>query len=722
MTHRARRALVVVTSLLAMAPCVASAETEQPVSSAAAVPGEDEALYRCKSRTAEVAVSFKPDMELKELMTWVVGFTCKNFILDPRVVATGKKVTVIAPNKMSATEAYRMFLVALSTMNLTVVPKGNVLRIADAGAARRDTVPMLRKGVPTDDQVVRYIVRPKHAAADVLVQALATLKSEVGEVQQIGSMLMLTDYGGNVRDMLALVNMVDLPKGSEGIYTIAIEHANAQVVADKVGGILGVSKEMAAAPGKSGGPPVALTSTLAPAKVMVDERTNTIILAASDVAYERFRALAKRIDVPLDIEGGQSVHVYRLANAIAEELAKTLNDTIGQTGQAPATPAGAPKPPPSAEGGAGTTIDGKVRVIADKPTNSLIVLSTGRDFLALKEVIVSLDQARPQVYIETMIVEVTVSNDLTTDGSVHGASALDKAAILGGVHTTNLNSATPGQPETSPGIMSRGLVAGVLGPSISFLGLTVPSYGVLFNALSHTSRTNVLSTPSMMALDNETAKFKVGKSIPVERTLENPAGGRQTTVEFRPLNLELELKPHITSDNQILLEVKHASEDEGEVSSFGTTLSNRNYETRVLVRDQQTIVIGGILQEKTKITKDSVPLLGDIPLLGRLFSYNSKEKRKSNTLILLTPYIVRNQFDLERIRLRKMQEHEEFVGSLKAFEGMKYTPKMDYGRKRGLVEEINRSVEGVEQDRLMVEKMGKPVVIPSGPLELPDGE
>src|SRR5512139_2345177 len=127
MTHRARRAVLVVASLLALAPCGAHAETATPIGTPAA--GEDEALYRCKSRTAEVAVSFKPEMELKELMTWVVGFTCKNFILDPRVVTTGKKITVIAPNKMSASEAYRLFLVSLSTMNLTVVPKGNVLRI-----------------------------------------------------------------------------------------------------------------------------------------------------------------------------------------------------------------------------------------------------------------------------------------------------------------------------------------------------------------------------------------------------------------------------------------------------------------------------------------------------------------------------------------------------------------------------------------------------------------
>jgi general secretion pathway protein D len=180
--------------------------------------------------------------------------------------------------------------------------------------------------------------------------------------------------------MLSLVKLVDVPKGSEGIYTLVIEHATASIVADKVGGILGAAGGTAPA-GKPAAPTTLTTSTLAPAKVMVDERTNTIILAASEAAYERFRALAKRIDVPLDIEGGSSVHVYRLSNAIADELAKTLNETIGQ-GQQPA-PAGVPPRPPAPTDGIGTTIDGRVRVMADKPTNSLIVMSTGRDFLAL---------------------------------------------------------------------------------------------------------------------------------------------------------------------------------------------------------------------------------------------------------------------------------------------------------------------------------------------------
>lgn len=684
--------------------------------------GEDEALYRCKSRTAEVAVNFKPDMELKELMTWVVGFTCKNFIVDPRVGALvgGKKITVIAPTKMTATEAYRLFLVALSTMNLTVVPKGNVLRVTDAGAARSDTVPIYDKGKPdAGDQVVRYILRPTYAAPEVLAQALGTMKSSIGDVQQIGTMLMMTDYASNVRDMLALTKLVDVPKGSEGIFAIGVTHANATNVVEKVNGLLGVAAASAAPPAK----PVTGQAGVAPSKVMVDERTNTILLVASELAFQRYQAIVKTIDLPLDIEGGSSVHVYRLKYALAEDLAKTLNDTVGQqTAPASKEP---PKPPPPGDG-IGTAIDGKVRVIADKPTNSLIVMSTGRDYLALKDIIAQLDIERPQVYIETMIVEVTIGNGTVTDGAVHGASPLDKATLLGGVHTTSFNSIFPGGGEGStstPPVLASGLVAGLLGSSVQFLGLTIPSYGVLFNAISNKSRTKILQTPSMMAVDNGVAKFKVGKTILMEgATVANPLGGATTSRDPRDLNLELELKPHITSDNSILLEIRHDSKELPVKGTLGTEWSNRNYETSVIVRDQQTVVIGGIMQERVDHSTSGVPLLADLPLLGRLFSYQNKNRVKSNMLILLTPYIVRSHLDLEQIRNRKVREHEEFVGSLQAFEGMKYQPKTDYGRKRGLVEEINRAVLGVEQDARDMQTLRRPAGVPTGPIEVPTPE
>src|ERR1043165_7500528 len=186
-------------------------------------PGEDEALYSCKKRTGQVAVTFKPETELKDLITWVMGFTCKNFILDPRIVSTGKKVTVIAPNKMSSTEAYRVFLVALSTMGLTIVPEGNVIRIVDSAAAKGETVPIFKRGVPNDeDQIVRYVLRPTYAQVETLRQALDSIRSPAGNVQIAGTMLIITDYASQVRDMMSLARSIDVPGGSDGIYTIPV--------------------------------------------------------------------------------------------------------------------------------------------------------------------------------------------------------------------------------------------------------------------------------------------------------------------------------------------------------------------------------------------------------------------------------------------------------------------------------------------------------------------
>src|SRR3954447_2578121 len=177
------RIAIVLVLLGGIASADAVSEKETPAA------GEDEALYACKTKTGMVAVTFKPETELKDLVTWVMGFTCKNFIFDPRVVSTGKKVTVIAPNKMSSTEAYRVFLVALSTMGLTIVPKGNVLRIVDSAAAKGETVPIYKKGLPGDeDQVVRYTRRPPYAQVETLRGALDSIRSPAGNVQVAGTM------------------------------------------------------------------------------------------------------------------------------------------------------------------------------------------------------------------------------------------------------------------------------------------------------------------------------------------------------------------------------------------------------------------------------------------------------------------------------------------------------------------------------------------------------
>ncbi|MDQ3366068.1 MAG: hypothetical protein M3680_11640, partial [Myxococcota bacterium] len=211
----------------------------------------DDPLYACGKRTGPIAVTFKPETELKDLITWVMGFTCRNFILDPRIVSTGKKVTVIAPLKMSQAEAYNVFLAALSTMGLTVVPKGNVMRIVESATAKSETVPIYKGGIPpNNDQVVRYVLRPSHTPVEVLRGALDGIRSPAGNVAVAGNLLIITDYASQVRDMMSLARSIDLPGNSDGIFTIAVKYADATQLATKLNDILGVS-----AAGASGAPP-----------------------------------------------------------------------------------------------------------------------------------------------------------------------------------------------------------------------------------------------------------------------------------------------------------------------------------------------------------------------------------------------------------------------------------------------------------------------------------
>jgi general secretion pathway protein D len=624
----------------------------------------DESIYNCKPRAAEVEITFKPEVELKELLTWVVGFTCKKFVLDPRIVSTGKKVTLIAPGKQTPAQAYDMFTTALAAMGLTVVPKGKLLHIVDAASSRSMTPPIFRDRLPEDsEQMVRYLLRPQHAQPETLRQAVNALKSDAGDVQVVGAFVLLTDHGSNVRDMVSIARLVDVPGGSDGIYTIPIHHADAGKLAEKLGVLLGAGGAPSAPAGKGGAAvPETRDTSLVPSKLLVDERTNTLIVAASDAAYQRVKALVERLDISLDIEGGTSMHVYQLGSAVADELAKTLNEAIGG---AQTAAAGADKKPPAAAGApepSGLQLEGPVRVISDKPTNKVIVMSSGRDFIAIREVIRELDVPRRQVYIEAVILEVQSTNGLHAGVSAHSAYSPggNGSMIVGGVQASNLKSTN-----LESLAAANGLIGGLIGSSTKLLfGKSIPSYAILFQALADNSHTNILSTMPIIVVDNEQAKYKVGTNVPYKKGVLPTSAVTPTTVntniEREPLLLELEIKPHISTDDSILLEVKQSSKDMVDDSNaeLGPTWTERSVETRVLVRDQQTVVLGGLMQERDTVGHSQVPILGDIPLLGHLFKYTTKSRRKTNLLILLTPYIIKDHLDLEAIRARKQREYD----------------------------------------------------------------
>ncbi|MBL0212673.1 MAG: type II secretion system secretin GspD [Myxococcales bacterium] len=680
---------------------------------------EDPELYRCKSRSAEVSMTFKPEMELKDLVTWAIGLTCKPFMLDPRIVSTGKKVTLIAPAKMSTAEGYKMFLAALATVGLTVVPKGKGFRIVDAPTARTQALPIYSKTLPDDaDQVVRYVVRPTYTKAETLQKTFSSIKSEAGDVQIVGSLVLVTDYGSQVRSMMTLAKLIDVPEGTDAIYTIPVHHADAKQLVTELETILGLT----ATAGKA---EAASSSVAVPSKLLVDARTNTVIVAATEVAYHRVQALIERLDVALDIEGGATIHVYKLSHAIAADLAGVLTQTI-QGATAKSTPsassAGGSAPARAGEGD-GPRVDGEVRVIAEKGANALIVMSSGRDFLAIKDIIRQLDEPRRQVYIEGVIAEVQISDDLETGVSAHGFLPVGSGSsvLVGGVQTGTVSSTNT---ESLAG--ASGLVAGVLSSATSsYLGTSIPSYGLLFTALATKTNSNVLAEPSMLAVDNEVTSYKIGTNIPYKRGLTygglagtSQAGSTTVNIDRMDLELKLDIKPHISEDGTVLLEIEHDAKDLGDSGGeLGPTWNTRTLHTRVVVHDQQTVVIGGMLSQKEYVVHTQIPILGDIPLLGRLFRHSLKQKRKSNLVILLTPYILKDGLDIEAIRERRMQQHGEFVRSFTSLDGMKYQPRVDYRHKRGLVEEINRAVQTVEDDTQVLEKLQRPPTVKAGAID-----
>ncbi len=695
-------------------PSIADAAPELVPVATDAKPEDDVQLYRCKDHVGQVSVTFKPETELKDLVTWVMGFTCRNFMFDPAYVQRGKKVTIIAPNTMTPTEAYRVFLVALSTIGLTVVPKGNVMRIVEAATARAETVPLVR-GVPDNtEQIVRMIIKPSFAQVTTLQTAVNAMKSAAGDVQIVGSVLLVTDYATHVRDMLTIVKQIDVPGGTDGIYTLPVLHADAEKLAKELEGMLVMLAPLQT--DKAAPPP-------APTKILVDARTNTLIIAGSEATFRRVQGLVERIDVAVETENGGTMHIYPLKAAIAEEVAKVVNEAI--TGQAKPNAANAVKPGVTAQpvptDGSTLRLEGDAKVIADKATNKLIVMSSGRDYIALKDIITELDEPRRQIYIEATILEVQLENDYAFGVSEHTtASTGGDAVVIGGVQTGSLSSTSPTGLATL-----TGLVGGIFGKALSassLLGSTFPSYGVAIQALGSSSNARILSAPSIVALDNEDAKYQVGTNIPYTKgtipvSAVNPTALVTTNIDRKDLLLELDIKPHISSGDEVLLEVKHSNSDfVSNDTTMGPTWSTRTIETRVVVKDQQTVVIGGLMQEKNRTNITSVPVLGDIPLLGYLFRYTTKTKIKTNLLIMLTPFIIKDQLDIEQIKARRMREADEFMLSMKHLDGMKLDRTVDYARKRGLVEEINRTLESVDDDQAQRARVTHLPAIPTGPV------
>jgi general secretion pathway protein D len=722
---------------------------------------EDGSLYSCaKGRVKKVWVNLKPETELKDMLEWAMTFTCKNFVYSSNIGSRSAKVTIMAPKQMSPRQAWRVFLVSLQTMNLTVVPKGNVLEIVEAPRAKEQPLPVYTRGsVANSDQVVRIIMRPEHMSTDDLSSTLNALKSKDGIVSPLpnAGIVVVTDYGSVISRMLTVTKEIDQPSVDEQVYIIPIHHADAVELAAKLTEIFGTQSGAAPAPqqaprgnrrnrGRQATPaPQAPPSTTAieaavPSKMIADERTNVLILLANEAAYLRVIGLVKYLDVA--IEGGAGrIHVYYLENGDAEEMGNTLNGVIsgiqapsargGAAGRAPAQ-----RTSPAPAGAGADAFEGQVRVTHDKATNALVIVASVKDFIALRDVVRKLDVPRRQVFIEATIFEVSLDTSRRLGFSFHGGDLQDvlddEALLFGGVQHADLATL-----DLSTVLSSRGFIGGAIGPLLpgaeQLLGISVPSFGVLFQALANTNDVNVLSAPHIIATDNQEAEISVGQNIPYQGSFSGfglGGGAGQTgqtggfgipnvSVQRQDVALTLKITPHINASDMVRLEIDQEISDiaSENFNNLGPSWTKRTLKTTVVVRDQEAVVIGGLIQDKAISSESKVPLLGDIPILGHLFKFSRTTKQKTNLLIVLTPYVIKDSGDLQRIVARKMRERREFIETFTTFDALEYQPDVDYRRKRGVVEEINRSVVDVERERLLLQEFqSNTITYPQGPV------
>lgn len=694
--------LLAFVSLVAVRPPTALADQVSP----------DGPLYDCAKVKSDVVVSFRPGVSLKDLISWAMSFSCKNFVYSSPLASRSATIDIVAPNRLSAKQAWSLFHVSLRSMGLSAIPKGQFLEIVESARGPDHALPLRRTG-SGEEQVERLIVQPEHVSMTDAKEALGALLSKNGSVVALESagILLVTDYGSHTARMAELLKQVDRPRAHEGLYAIRLRYALVDDMADKLRTLL--ESESSEAPSRKG-KKNPLVSTATPSLIIADERTSTLLLRCNLATYRRARAIVEDLDLKLEGDETGHVHIYPLDNADAIKLAATLSSLLQQRTTVPTK-----GPAPRVSGNA-ARVQGDVKVTADAETNSLLVLASLRDFVAMRTLIEELDATRPQVFLEATILEVDIDDRRNSGASLHFGEAGDNMLIFGGMQ--NEGTRTGSGPELQKNILQDGIIAGVIGsllPTEKFLGVSVPSFAVLFQAAAQERYIDILSSPQLMTTNNTEAVLSVGQSVPYKAGVSVSPTGMTDNIQREDVDMTLKVTPHVNRRGMVRLEIDLAIKEllpnqEGLHPSWTT----RKVVNTVVVKDQESVVIGGLSSTKESVTHSKVPVLSDLPLLGRLFRSSRREKSKKSLLILLTPYVLGSASEARRLTQRKLHERQEFLSAYRRLGHSKFKPNIDYSKKRGLLAEISKELEQRDREAAVLEELKMEAVGPiSGPLE-----
>lgn len=576
----------------------------------------------------KITIAFD-NADVKDVIRWASDLTQKNIIVHPGV--TGKKITVVAGEPMTHEEAWQVFLSALQVNGLAVMESDDAVKILPEPEAKTEKIPLADgSGKPGREDMVVRIVKVKNLAATQLISLLKPLTPSSAHFAAYPetNTLIIADRSGNIDQIVDIVGRID-QAGTIDIEIIKLEYASAKDVAkilselvQKTGG------------GKDAAPSMALNITS-------DERSNSILMTGDPVMRMQMKKLIEKLDLPLAGDGNTQV-VY--LNYITAKDIQPILEGIG----------GSAKGSGGKEGGGPQEVE--VNVQALEQTNAVVITAPPSMLNTMKGVIAKLDIRRQQVLVEALIVEV--SEDVSREiGVFWGTRGNDGVEALGIFPTNKASALVEGDfDKLSAGGMSIGY----------FRDGTLRG---LVRALEKDANANVLSTPTVIALDNEEASILVGESVPFKTGVERynntavTGNGNSNTnsiynndfvqIDRQDIGVELKVTPRINQEGILTLEIEQKVESINESANVGgedgasdIITNKREIKTTALVRDNDVLVLGGLMRDEVQVSDDGVPFLNRIPVLGRLFKGTSKSTVKKNLMVFIHPRILKDDAEV----------------------------------------------------------------------------
>lgn len=640
-----------------------------------------------------VQLDFK-DVELPVVIETIARITGRNFIYDDRVRG---RVTIVSPSEVTADQAYAVFESVLKIKGFTAVPgPGGVLKIVPIRDAKESSIDTINDDRPSAnrDSFVTRLVPLLYIDAEAITNTIKPLVSKDASMVAYAptNTIIVTDTEANIRRLLTILDAIDVETYKEELAVIKVRHADAATLSQQISEIYGAevssagpaaSSRRRTARAQRGRQPTAQPAASSQpgqtVRIITDERTNSLLVLASRGSLEDIRELVRQLDVPLI--GSGRIHVYYLKHADAEELGTTLNGML--SGQQSST--SGPGRTGATGGNAGpqslratvTALAEGITVNPDPATNSLVIQASKEAYEALASVIDKLDIARPQVLVEAMILEVDVTDgiDLGVEWTINAVNG-DQQFFFS---TASAAAGGSGAGEIA-GVISQAFEvddAGIaLRPQSNGADPTGTNFDAVLKAAAQDSNLNLVSAPHVLTSDNEEAEIRIGNNIPiitsrVDSATGNTAGlASSVNVEREDIGVTLRVTPQISEGDSLRMKIfqelteinENLQSGVGSAEEVGVALSSRKIENTVVVKDNETVVVGGLISDVWTEGERKVPFLGDIPGLGWAFKSTSKDLRKINLIVFLTPHIIRNANEMELETIRRRSEFESRSG------------------------------------------------------------